>query len=291
MFLPADVPGTVVENRCADRKFMLIRLGYNIAFDTVQPTPMLLALNIHPGAAATIRKPEHVVVEPHAPIRYFTDSFGNTLGQLLAPAGRVHFRNEALVEVSGLVDEIGYGAEQHKVEELPAEVLPFLLSSRYCEVDLLNDSAWQLFGNTPPGWGRAQTIVDFVHNHLQFDYMQARSTRSAFDGYNEKIGVCRDFTHLAITMLRCLNIPARYATGYLGDIGVPPVPGPMDFSAWFEVYMGGRWWTMDARHNKPRIGRVLMARGRDATDCALTTAFGNAVLQQFDVWTDEVKPQ
>jgi transglutaminase-like putative cysteine protease len=267
---------------------MLIRVGYDIIFDIPQPAPMMLALNIHPSRWHDIRKPEGIVVEPYAPITFFNDSYGNTCGHLLAPAGRVRFYNDAVVEDSGNYDEAGWGAEQHPIEDLPGDVLHFLLASRYCEVDLMTPIAWDLFGRYAPGWGRAQAIVDWVHNHLRFDYQLARSTRTAYEGYQEKVGVCRDFTHLAITMCRCMNIPARYSTGYLGDIGVPPVPAPMDFSAWFEVYMGGRWWTLDARHNKPRIGRIVMARGRDATDCALTTAFGPTSLRQFKVWTDEV---
>src|SRR5207302_1063843 len=185
-------------------------------------------------------------------------------------------------------DEVGLNARQDPVQELPVETLPFLLVSRYCEVDLLSDLAWNLFGQTPEGWPRVQAVCDWVQANVRFGYEHARATRTAAEVLAERVGVCRDFTHLAVTFCRCLNIPARYATGYLGDIGVAPVPAPMDFSAWFEVYLGGRWHTFDARHNVPRIGRVLMARGRDAVDVALTTSFGATELKEFSVWTDEV---
>jgi transglutaminase-like putative cysteine protease len=196
---------------------------------------------------------------------------------------------DLVIRDSGKPDPVALDAVQHPVEDLPDDVLPFLLGSRYCDTDKLSNTAWSLFGNTPPGWVRVQAIVDFVHNHIRFDYQKADDTRTAFDGYTQREGVCRDYAHLAIALCRCMNIPARYCTGYLGDIGIPPVPYPMDFSAWFEVFLSGRWYTFDARHNTPRIGRIVMARGRDATDCALTTSFGRAPLMQFEVHTDEVK--
>jgi transglutaminase-like putative cysteine protease len=267
---------------------MLIRIGFDVVFDLPAPTPLLLMLNVHPSRLPTIVQPEQVRVEPEVPVLQFTDPFGNTCGRIMAPAGPLRLHNDAVVYDTGIPDEYGYGAIQHPVEHLPPDVLQFLLASRYCEVDLLNDVAWQLFSNTPPGWERVQAICNWVHNNVTFGYPFARATRTAMEVYTERKGVCRDFMHLAITFCRCMNIPARYATGYLGDIGIPPVPCPMDFSAWFEIFLGGKWWTMDARHNVPRIGRVLMARGRDATDVALTTAFGVAKLQKFTVWTDEV---
>ena len=166
-----------------------------------------------------------------------------------------------------------------------------MLPSRYCEIDLLADTAWKLFGQTPPGWARVQAIVDFTHRHLTFGYPQAKSTRTAFQAFQEKVGVCRDFAHLAIAFCRCMNIPARYCNGYLGDIGVPPDPAPMDFNAWFEAYLGGRWHVFDARHNTPRIGRILIARGMDAADVAMITSFGSHVLRKFEVTTDETALQ
>jgi transglutaminase-like putative cysteine protease len=267
---------------------MLIRLGYEIAFDLPAPTPMLLMLHVHPSRFGSLREPDRVRVEPAVPVEEFTDAFGNRCGRLLAPAGALRLSNDTLVEDSGLPDPVCPDAEQHPVEELPPEVLPFLLASRYCEVDRLTETAWGLFGQAPTGWGRVQAVCDWVHDNVRFGYQFARPTKTAYDVYTERQGVCRDFMHLALTFCRCLNIPARYATGYLGDIGVPPAPFPMDFSAWFEAYMGGRWHTFDARHNVPRIGRVLMARGRDATDVALTTSFGPAHLKTFVVRTEEV---
>jgi transglutaminase-like putative cysteine protease len=267
---------------------MLIRLGYELVFNLPEPVPMLLLLYVHPSRAASLRQPDRVRTEPAVPVHEFTDWFGNRCARVVAPAGRFRLWNETAVEDSGEPDPVCPDAEQHAVADLPTEALQFLLASRYCEVDRLSEVAWQLFGGTPPGWPRVQAVCDWVHNHVTFGYQHARPTKTAFDVYTERRGVCRDFMHLAITFCRCLNIPARYATGYLGDIGVPPAPFPMDFSAWFEVFLGGRWWTFDARHNVPRIGRVLMARGRDAVDVALTTSFGAAPLERFTVQTDEV---
>jgi transglutaminase-like putative cysteine protease len=209
---------------------------------------------------------------------------------VVAPRGRITFRNEALVDDCGLPDIQTPQATQIPVPDLPDDVLHYLLASRYCEVDSeLKDVAWKLFGQTQPGWPRVQAICDYVHNHIRFDYQQARNTRTALEAYRERVGVCRDFMHLAVTFCRNCNIPARYCTGYLGDLGIPPVHSPMDFSAWFEAYLGGQWYTFDARNNTPRIGRVLMARGRDAADVALTTTFGMNTLESFKVWTDEVR--
>jgi transglutaminase-like putative cysteine protease len=232
-----------------------------------------------------------VRVYPHTPISEHIDGFGNRCGRLLAPAGQVRLTNETLVEDSGRPDDAVPDARQHAVEDLPAEVLPFLLASRYCEVDLLSEVAWKLFDKAPSGWQRVQAVCDWVHTHIEFGYEHARPTKTAYEAYREGKGVCRDFTHLAITFCRCLNIPARYATGYLGDIGVPLSPAPMDFSAWFEVFLGHRWHTFDARFNTPRIGRVLVARGRDAVDVALITSFGQVVLEKFAVIAEEVQTQ
>ncbi|MCE9553771.1 MAG: transglutaminase family protein [Planctomycetes bacterium] len=268
---------------------MLIRVGYEVAFDSPAPTAMLLMLYLHPSRAPTVRKPECLSVEPTAPVSEYIDSYGNRCGRVFVPAGRVVFRNDAIVEDCGLPDLQVCDAPQHNVQDLPSEVLLYLLASRYCEVDSeLKEIAWRLFSRTPFGWPRVQAICNFANRHIRFDYMQARATRTAWDVYHERVGVCRDYMHLAVTFCRCMNIPARYCTGYLGDIGVPQQPCPMDFSAWFEVYLGGQWYSFDARNNVPRIGRVLMARGRDAADVALTTTFGQNTLQSFNVWTDEV---
>jgi transglutaminase-like putative cysteine protease len=228
-------------------------------------------------------------VLPRVPVFEYFDLYGNRCGRMVAPAGRVVFRNEALVEDCGLTDIQAPHAPQAQIQDLPHEVLLYLLASRYCEVDSeLKDLAWSLFGRTAPGWPRVQAICDFVHRHIRFDYQLARANRTALEVYRERVGVCRDFMHLAVTLCRNCNIPARYCTGYLGDIGVPRSDAPMDFSAWFEAYLGGQWYAFDARNNVPRVGRVLMARGRDAADVALTTTFGENTLQSFRVWTDEV---
>jgi len=229
-----------------------------------------------------------LLVEPPVAVGEYTDVFGNRCGRLVAPAGPIRFWNDAVVEDNGQPDRQNLAAEQHEIHGLPNETLTFLMPSRYCEVDRMVDLAWQLFSTVPKGWAQVQAICDFVHRHITFDYMQASKTRTAYETYQERVGVCRDFTHLAIALCRCLNIPARYCTGYLGDIGVP-VTGPMDFSAWFEAYLSGCWYTFDPRNNIPRIGRVLMARGHDAADVALLTSFGPSRLERFTVWADEVE--
>ena len=269
---------------------MLIHLGYDLQFELATSAEAFFALSIHPSRWDHIRKPECLQLEPHVPMTSFIDSFGNHCGRAALPAGVIRFTNDAVVEDDGKPDPINRGARQLKVSNLPPEVLQFLLPSRYCEVDgELLQVAWRMFATTAEGWERVQAICDFVHGHIQFDYNLSRPTRTALEAYREKVGVCRDFMHLAITLCRCMNIPARYATGYLGDICVPPVPLPMDFSAWFEVYLEDRWWTFDARHNEPRDGRILMAVGRDAADVALTTIFGQHRVAKFLVRTDEVK--
>lgn len=267
---------------------MLIRIGYDIAFELPHATPIIAMLYLHPSRHGDLVAPEAVKVEPQLPVHIYTDSFGNICGRLLAPAGTVRFMLDTKIHDSGAPDPESPHAPQYPIEDLPDDALQFLLPSRYCEVDKLNDIAWQLFGATSPGWSRAQTICDWVHNHITFGYHFADSQKSALEVYRDGKGVCRDFMHLAVTFCRCLNIPSRYVTGYLGDIGVPPAPYPMDFSAWFEVYLGGKWHTFDPRHNQRRIGRVLMALGRDAGDVALTTNFGRAKLVTFKVVTEEV---
>jgi transglutaminase-like putative cysteine protease len=268
---------------------MLIRVGCEIEFVFPEPTALILMLSLHPLRAPTIRKPEHLQVEPLVPITHYFDLHGNRCGRTVAPAGHVRFRNDAIVEDCGLPDLQVCDAPQVNVQDLPQEVLQFLLASRYCEVDSeLKEVAWAMFSQTQPGWPRVQAVCDYVYGHIRFDYQQARSNRTALEVYRERAGVCRDYMHLAITLCRCLNVPARYCTGYLGDIGVPLAPYPMDFSAWFEAYLGQQWYAFDARNNVPRIGRVLMARGRDAADVAMTTTFGVNQLQSFKVWTEEV---
>ncbi len=271
---------------------MHIEVGYDLIYDCPQPTPMLLMLNVHYSRASDLVKPDHLLTDPALPIRSYRDSFGNWCARIVAPAGRTRIHSRAIVRDSGLPDVVVPDARLHPVEELPEEALQFLLGSRYCETDQLSMTAWNLFGPTGPhrassGWGLVQSICNYVNAHIQFDYQQARPTRTAWDVYNERVGVCRDFAHLAVTFCRCMNIPARYCTGYLGDIGMPPPYGVMDFAGWFEAYIGGQWYTFDPRNNMPRIGRVLIARGRDATDVAISTSFGPNVLAGFDVICDE----
>ena len=270
---------------------MHIKIGFDIQLGINSPMALIYLLHVHPSRRDDLMAPEIVTVEPGLVADEYLDGFGNRCGRVNAMAGvnQVRFHSESIIRDSGLPDEVNWAAAQHDLTDLPPATLQFLLASRYCEVDSeLLQFAWNQFGNTPLGWARVQAICNFVNGHIRFDYSAARATRTAVEGFREGTGVCRDFTHLAVTLCRCMNIPARYCTGYLGDIGIPPVPYPMDFSAWFEVFLGGRWYTFDARHNTPRIGRVVMARGRDAGDVPITMAFGPNTLQKFHVTTHEV---
>src|SRR5450432_1830014 len=266
---------------------MQIRVGYELIYDCPQPTPMILMLSIHYTRVSDIVVPDHLVADPAVPITSYRDSFGNWCSRIVAPRGRLRLTADAIVNDSGEPDPVSVSAQQHAVEQLPEECLAFLLGSRYCEIDRLSDTAWGLFGNAPTGWGRVQAICDFVHRHLVFGHEFGRS-KTAWEAFGERTGVCRDFAHLAIAFCRSMNIPARYCTGYLSDIGMPPPYATMDFAAWFEAYIGGSWYVFDPRNNARPIGRILMARGRDAADVALTTTFGPNTLQGFKVWTDEV---
>ena len=270
---------------------MQIRVGFEISYDSPKPTPMLLSLNVHPSRLPDVIGPSQTHFDPPIGATSYRDGFGNTCTRILAPAGRLTMTAEALVQDPGTLDSIVLEAVQHPVDELPDEALVFLLGSRYCDTDRLSDIAWSLFGGTQPGWPRVKAICDYVHDRITFGYEHADSTRTAWGGHSDRRGVCRDFAHLAVALCRCMNIPARYCTGYLGDIGVPVDVNPMDFSAWFEAYLGGHWHTFDARHNKPRIGRILMARGRDATDVAIATTFGPCLLSGFRVIAEEVAPR
>ena len=267
---------------------MKIRAGYQISYDCPQPTPMILQLSVRPERVGDLSSLDRIQFDPALPANIYTDSFGNYCHVIRAPAGRLTMSADFEIDDDGRPDAVNHRAKQHPLEDLPVDVLIFLLGSRYCETDRLMTVAWSLFGKMPKGWPLVQAICDFVNQHLTFGYAHANPTKSAWDAYNEKVGVCRDFAHLAVTLCRCMNVPARYCTGYLGDIGVPPEETPMDFSAWFEVYLGKRWYTFDARHNTPRIGRILMGRGRDATDVALVTSFGPCTMSGFKVHTDEV---
>lgn len=269
---------------------MQIRVGYELVYECPQPTPMILTLNVHFTRVSDLVTPDHITTRPTSPISGYRDGFGNWCSRIVAPPGDIRISTEALVNDSGLPDAVDPSAWQHAVENLPAETLVFLLGSRYCETDRLSETAWQLFGQTPPGWPRVRMICDFVHHHIAFGYQYARASKTALEAFNEGNGVCRDYTHLAIAFCRCMNIPARYCTGYLPDINVP-ASGPMDFAAWFEAYVGGCWHVFDPRNNVPLIGRVLIAQGRDAADVPISNAFGPNVLKSFTVWADEERVQ
>lgn len=270
---------------------MKIRAGYRIAYDCLQPTPMILTLSVHPSRRSDLITPDRLTVHPFVPVTEYCDSFGNICHVIRAPQGRIALSSNFLIEDNGEADDVAPLASQTPLDTLPVDTLVYLLGSRYCETDRLSDLAWSKFGKMRKGWGLVQAICDFVNEHVRFGYEHAHVGKTAFDTYVEGRGVCRDFAHLAITLCRCMNVPARYCTGYLGDIRVPPEDYPMDFSAWFEAFLGGRWYAFDARHNIPRIGRILIARGRDATDVAISTSFGPCTLAQFEVVTDETEAE
>jgi transglutaminase-like putative cysteine protease len=248
---------------------------------------MILMLNIHPSRVSDILVPDSLTTTPLVPITAYYDGFGNRCSRIVAPAGGIRITADGVVMDRGL-DEVAAWAPQHRVEELPSEVLVYLLGSRYCETDRLSEIAWSLFAQSPTGWGRVQAICNYVHNHIAFGYEHANPTKSAWDAFSQGQGVCRDYAHLAIAFCRCMNIPARYCTGYLSDIGTPPPYAPGDFAGWFEAYLGGRWYTFDPRNNTPRAGRVLMGQGRDAADVPISNTFGLNILKNFRVWTDEI---
>ena len=267
---------------------MKLRVGYEIVYDFPQPTPMLVVLGTHFSRASDVIVPDFLTVDPPVPITPYRDMFGNWCSRLVAPAGRMRLAADGIVRDLGVPDPVVPTAIQHAIEDLPADTIVYLLGSRYCETDLLSDIAWKKFATTPPGWAWVQAICDFVHDHIKFDYQHASATRTAYQAYQEGRGVCRDYAHLAIALCRCMNIPARYCTGYLGDVGTPKPWAAGDFAGWFEAYLGGHWRTFDPRNNVPRLARVLIAQGRDAADVPITQTFGPNTLVSFKVWTDEI---
>jgi len=269
---------------------MRINVGCELSFEFQQPTPLIAILNVHFSRISDLERPDHLTTSPPVPIEGYRDSFGNWCNRLVAPPGHFTLGTDTVIRDSGIAETLTRETVQHQIQQLPADTLQYLLGSRYCETDRLSDAAWQLFGHTPLGWERVQAICDFVNGHITFGYQDASATRTAADVYAGKRGVCRDFAHLAIAFCRCLNIPARYCTGYVSDIGMPPPYEPMDFAAWMQVYLGGQWHTFDPRNNAPRVGRTLIATGRDAADVPLTHVFGPNLLSNFRVWTDEAPP-
>ncbi len=266
---------------------MLIRFGYEITVNCWNPTAMVLQLSIREDRGAEVIVLEDFATDPEIESSTYRDLFGNICRRLVAPPGNLTFRSMSLLKNSGDYDPVQLDAVQHPVADLPDECLVFLMGSRYCETDRLSQIAWNLFGHIEPGWGRVQAICDFVHERIKFDYQNARVTRTAYEAYEERTGVCRDFAHLAVALCRAMNIPTRYINGYLGDIGVPRVD-PMDFAAWIEVYLGDRWWTFDPRNNIRRIGRIVISQGRDAADVAMVSSFGPHILNHFNVVASEV---
>jgi transglutaminase-like putative cysteine protease len=267
---------------------MKIRFGYDIAYSCAAGVPMVVLLSAQPNTGQWMVQSDIMMTDPGLASVAYTDAFGNTCKRFICPAGTVRLWADGVIEDSGIPEPAVFDAQELPVACLPADTLMYLLGSRYCETDLLMSEAWRLFGHVAPGWNRVQAICDFVNQHVTFGYQYAHFTKTAHQTFLQRQGVCRDLAHLAITFCRCLNIPARYCTSYLGDIGVPPVDAPMDFAGCMEVYLGGAWHSFDPRNNARRIGRILIARGRDAADVAFSTAFGSSYLQSFQVWTYEI---
>ena len=267
---------------------MRILVGCEMTYELSHATPMIAILNVHWSRVSDLERPDNLVTSPAVPVEGYRDSFGNWCNRLTAPPGRFTIRTETVVRDGGQWDASEPEAEQVPVTQLPAETLLYLLGSRYCETDRLSDIAWNLFGGMAPGWTTVKAIVDYVHERITFNYQHSRSTRTALEAYEEQRGVCRDYAHLALAFCRCMNYPARYCTGYISDIGLPPPYSPGDFAAWIEVFLGGRWHMFDPRNNDPRIGRILIAYGRDAADVPLTIAFGSSNLVEFRVVTEEI---
>ena len=266
-----------------------MRIGCRLRYQLTQPTPLIALLNVHYSRFGDLERADYLVTSPSVPLESYRDGFGNWCTRMVAPAGDFTLSTDGIFRDCGLPDPLAPGAMQQAVQDLPFETLVYLLGSRYCDTDLLSGEAWRLFESTPPGWSRVQAICDFVHSAVSFDYMQASATRTASETLAGRHGVCRDFTHLAIAFCRCMNIPARYCTGYLSELGEPEPHAPDDFAAWMEVFLEGRWWVFDPRNNSRRMGRILIARGRDAADVPLTQTFGPNTLTQFDVWTRDAK--
>lgn len=267
---------------------MRIRIGFDMTYEAPAVSPMICLLNVHQRQSAQLEQPDYLRTEPVVPLTTYMDGFGNLCTRLVAPPGLIRITSDAVFNANRAYDPVNSSAIQHEVADLPPDTLEFLLPSRYCESDLLSNEAWRLFGSTEPGWARVQAVCDFVHNHVRFGYDQADATRTAAQTYAQGIGVCRDFTHLAVAFTRGLNIPTRYCSGYISDVGLPGPYPDQDFCAWMEVFLGGRWWAFDPRNNAPRIGRILMSQGRDAADVPLVHFFGQNYIRNFRVWVDEL---
>lgn len=266
---------------------LTLKAGCEFHYYAECPTPSTVQVEVRAHSERHRTLNESWSISPDLPTRQFIDIYGNLNRRFIMPQGQTIIRYNATVEVDPEPDEVHAEAVQLPIEELPAEALHYLFPSRYCLSDLLFETAWDLFSKTAPGWTRVQAICDWIHGAITYDDKQSNTNTTALDVYNQRTGICRDFSHLGISFCRALNIPARYVFGYLPEINVPPSKTPMDFHAWFEVFLGGRWYTCDARHNIPRIGRVIVGYGRDAVDCSMLTTFGPATLKQITVWADE----
>ena len=266
---------------------MRVRVGCEFRYESLGSTPTVWQVRPRADAAQRLTN-ESWNAEPRLPRSSYHDSYGNVCDRMTLPAGSTVVRYDAQVEVSGEIDEIDKSAREVPVELLPDETMVFLLPSRFCLSDVLRDRAWELFGATEPGWSRVSAVCNWVHDNVRFQAGASNALTSTLDVWDSRTGVCRDFAHLGLTLCRSLNIPARYVFGYLPDIGVDPPYDPMDFCAWTEVYLENRWWTFDPRNNSPRVGRVVIGRGRDALDVAMVTTYGAPILQEMTVWADEI---
>ena len=266
---------------------MRVRVGCEFTIESSSPTPTAGIVRPRDRDWHTLLA-ERRTVSPDIPVHSYVDGFGNQVWRWLAPAGVMQIRYDAIAEVPDSPDPVLADLPGTFIDAVPDDALIYTLPSRHCQSDLVIDEAWRLFSDAPDGWARVQAICDWAHQNIQYGYGNSISTTSGYDAYQQRRGVCRDFAHTGVMFCRAMNIPARYVCGYLPDIGVPYDPNPMDFHAWFEAYVGGAWRTFDARHNTPRIGRVLIARGRDAVDTALLTSYGLSSLTGFSVWAAQI---
>jgi transglutaminase-like putative cysteine protease len=262
-----------------------LRVGCEFIYDVSAPTPATVQVRPRSDARHQLIT-ETWTTTPSLPIDEYVDFYGNPVKRLVMPEGELGLRYDAVYSVPDEPDPDGSGLAHPPLEQIPGELLHFTLPSRYCLSDELMGTAWELFGQSEPGWARVQAICDWVHDNLQFQYGTSSPLTTAVDVFKARKGVCRDFAHLAVTFCRAMNIPARYVFGYLPDIYVPLPPEPMDFAAWMEVWLGDRWWTFDPRNNARRVGRVLIGRGRDALDVAMLTTYGPAAFRSMTVWAD-----
>ncbi|HSH61638.1 MAG TPA: transglutaminase family protein [Acidimicrobiales bacterium] len=265
---------------------MRLRVGCEFTFESIGPTPSVWQVRARPDDEHRILS-EELEVPAGASSTSYRDGYGNVCDRLVLGEGSNRVRYDATLEVKDTPDEVDPGTPQVPVEDLPDDTLLFLLPSRFCLSDVLHGRAWELFGDGPAGAAKVQAVCDWVHDHIEYAPGSTDPLTTAVQVVESGTGVCRDYAQVGVTFCRSLNIPARYVSGYLPNINASVPEDPMDFCSWFEAYLGGGWWTFDPRNNEPRVGRVVIGRGRDAADVAMVTSFGAPTLQAMKVWAEE----